>query len=147
MEKFWETTALADMNEAQWESLCDGCGWCCVHMLEDDDGNLYQTDVACDLIDTCEGHCTQYESRFDLVPECNKVSLNLPEAFPTMPESCAYRRLYYKQPIPEWHPLLTGSKDAMHDGGHSVRGRIVHEREAGDLEDHVLAWTPVRFVE
>ena len=74
MEKFWETTALADMNEAQWESLCDGCGWCCVHMLEDDDGNLYQTDVACDLIDTCDGHCTQYESRFDLVPECNKVS-------------------------------------------------------------------------
>lgn len=147
MTKFWETKTLEQMSDSEWESLCDGCGWCCVHMLEDDHGNLYQTEVACDLIDPCEGHCTRYADRFDLVPECNKVSLDLPEAFPTMPETCAYRRLYYGQSIPQWHPLITGSKEAMHQGGHSVRGRIIVESEAGDLEDHVLAWTPIKMLD
>lgn len=147
MERFWETKTLDQMNEQEWEALCDGCGWCCVHLLEDDDGHLYQTDVACDLIDPDMGHCTKYATRFQHVPECNKVSLTLTEAFPTMPETCAYRRLYYQQPIPEWHPLITGNKTAMHEGGHSIRGRIVRERDAGDLEDHVVAWSPIRFID
>lgn len=142
---FWQTTALADMNETQWESLCDGCGLCCVHLLQDDLDQVYQTDVVCDLIDLDSCQCTRYPERQTLVPECNKVSLELPQAFPTMPETCAYRRLYYGQSIPTWHPLITGSSDAMHQGGHSARGKVVHESDAGDLEDHVVAWTPIRM--
>ena len=124
MEKYWETKSLSEMSDSEWEGLCDGCGWCCVHMLEDDHGNLYQTEVACDLIDPVEGHCTQYATRFQRVPECNTVSLELAEAFPTMPETCAYRRLFYQQPIPEWHPLITGSKDAFDGGTCTWRGHL-----------------------
>lgn len=146
-ERYWESVRLDQMTAAEWEGLCDGCGLCCVHLLADDDNQIYQTDVVCDLMDLESCQCTQYSRRQQLVPECNKVSLDLPEAFPTMPETCAYRRLYYDQPIPPWHPLITGSTDAMHQGGHSARGKVIHEREAGDLEDHVVAWTPVRFVD
>ena len=144
---FWTTTELADMTDSEWESLCDGCGLCCVHLLQDDLGQVYQTEVVCDLIDLNSCQCTRYAERQQLVPDCNKVSLALPEAFPTMPETCAYRRLYYGQDIPEWHPLVTGSTDAMHAGGHSARGKVIHESDAGELEDHVVAWTPIRMLD
>lgn len=147
MKRFWETHALSDLTATEWEALCDGCGWCCVQTLMDEEGGLYQTDVCCDFLDRQSCACSDYPNRFTNVPDCNKVSLDLPEAFETLPETCAYRRRYFDLPIPEWHPLLTGSQEAMHQGGHSVRGKVTPEKDAGELEDHIISWTPIRWVE
>lgn len=135
---------MADMSQEQWEALCDGCGWCCSHVVQDDDDNeLYQTDICCNFLDRETGLCTDYANRFSNVPDCQKVSLDFPEAFKTLPETCAYRRLYFGQGIPDWHPLITGSAEAMHAGGYSVRGKVIAEHDAGDLEDHIIAWLPM----
>jgi len=75
MAHFWETTPLTDMTTEQWESLCDGCALCCLQKLEDEeDGEIYYTDVACRLLETGFGEnscrCQQYQNRSAVVENC-----------------------------------------------------------------------------
>lgn len=138
---FWQTTALEDMTNAQWESLCDGCGKCCLNKIIDDETEaLYYTNAACHLLDDETCQCKRYSDRFKYVPECTVISLaNLPE-LTWLPESCAYRRLYVGRDLPHWHPLITGSKDEMHKIGISVRGKTVNEMKVRYLEDNIVLW-------
>ncbi|MDG4813789.1 hypothetical protein P8629_12340, partial [Hydrogenovibrio sp. 3SP14C1] len=53
-------------------------------------------------------------------------------------DTCAYRLLADQQPLPEWHPLITGSKAAMHAAGQSVRNQVVYEIDVIDWEDHII---------
>ena len=138
---FWQELPLEQLSEAQWESLCDGCGKCCLGKLIDDDTEeLHYTSVVCDLLDTKKCSCSDYMNRFKRVPDCVKVTLDDRESFSWLPPTCAYRRLEAGKELPDWHPLLTGSKSAMHKGGHSVRGKVIHESLAGDLEDYIALW-------
>ena len=137
--RFWETKRLDQMSRAEWESLCDGCGKCCLHKLEDDEtGELYPTNVACKLLDRRNGQCMDYKRRRMFVPECVRLTPAKLRTLDWLPSTCAYRLLDEGQPLPEWHPLVSGDPESVHAAGVSVRGWTVSEVEAGDLEDHVV---------
>ena len=110
------------MNHEEWESLCDGCGLCCLVKIEDEDtGKVYNTSVACKQLDIEACRCRDYENRLSSVPMCIQLTLeNLPE-LDWLPDSCAYKRLYKGEPLPDWHPLITKNKNSVHDAGVSAK--------------------------
>jgi uncharacterized cysteine cluster protein YcgN (CxxCxxCC family) len=138
---FWERKSLRQMTEAEWESLCDGCGKCCLNKLQDEDtGALAFTNAACKLLDRQTCRCSDYANRWDHVPECVKLDPNAVHRLAWLPSTCAYRVLAEGHPLPAWHPLLTGDPASVHRAGISVRGRVVCETTVDDLEDHVVDW-------
>ena len=135
---FWEQP-LATLDHGQWEALCDGCGRCCVHKLEDEDtGVLYPTNVACKLLDRRSGQCTDYGRRKKLVADCVALDRADIDSLDWRPETCAYRLRANGEPLREWHYLISGSRDTVHEAGQSTRGWTVSEEDAGDLEFHVV---------
>jgi uncharacterized cysteine cluster protein YcgN (CxxCxxCC family) len=140
MEPFWKTKSLEAMSHEEWESLCDGCGRCCLHKLRHEDDELSFTNVACRLLnlDTCR--CGDYAHRQRRVPDCVSLTPASLREIDWLPPSCAYRRLRDGKDLEWWHPLVSGDPDTVHQAGVSVRGRAVSERRAGALEDHVMDW-------
>lgn len=135
---FWEKP-LASLDRAQWEALCDGCGKCCLHKVEDEDtGRIYPTNVACRLLDTRTARCADYRHRRALVPDCLRLAQGNVHAIAWLPSTCAYRLRADGLPLPDWHHLRTGSLAAMHAGGHSVIGRVISEVHAGPIENHII---------
>lgn len=140
---FWKTVPLAQMSETQWESLCDGCGRCCLQKLEDEDtAEVVHTDIACRLLDTQSCRCSDYPSRFQRVPECLNMTLNTARYADWLPPSCAYRRLAEGHDLAWWHPLVSGDPETVHRAGVSVRGRVVNEQHVhpDHIEEHVVDW-------
>ncbi|MFB0613875.1 YcgN family cysteine cluster protein [Aurantiacibacter poecillastricola] len=143
-ERFWELD-LDELTRAEWEALCDGCGKCCLHKLEDEDtGEIAETNVACKLLDTGTAQCRDYRHRKAFVPDCLRLTPKLVKQVPWLPDSCAYVRRARGQDLPRWHHLLTGSRDAMIEAGACVAGRCVSETVAGPLEHHVVDWEEER---
>ncbi|APE27908.1 YcgN family cysteine cluster protein [Aurantiacibacter gangjinensis] len=139
-DRFWELD-LGDLSRAEWEALCDGCGRCCLHKLEDaDTGEIAETNVACKLLDTGTAQCRDYRHRKAFVPDCLRLTPKLVREVPWLPSSCTYRLRAEGKPIPDWHHLHTGSRDAMVAAGVSVAGRVVSEAQAGPLEHHIVDW-------
>ncbi len=135
---FWEQP-LASLDRAQWEALCDGCGKCCLHKVEDEDtGRIYPTNVACRLLDTRTARCSDYRHRRALVPDCLRLTQGNVHSIAWLPTTCAYRLRAEGLPLPDWHHLRTGSLAAMHAGGHSVIGRVISEVHAGPIENHII---------
>ena len=143
MTRFWQEKALDEMTPEEWESLCDGCGRCCVLKLEDaDTGEVHYTDIACRLFDDATCRCGNYALRRQLVTGCVVLSPeNLPRVADWLPRSCAYRRLHEGRGLADWHPLVSGDPDSVHRAGISLRGRTVPEYEVAeeDHEDHIVA--------
>lgn len=140
-ERFWENKSLQELSRSEWESLCDGCAKCCLQKLEDEDtGDIYCTDVACHLLDQSSCACSDYANRTERVPACVDVSEELEAALDWMPETCAYRRMAFGQPLPLWHHLITGDRNSIHEQGMSVRGRVVTESPELDLESRIVDW-------
>ena len=136
---FWETVPLERMSRSQWESLCDGCGKCCVHKLEDDEtGQLFPTNVACRLLDPRTALCKDYPNRKAHVPECVRLTPAKLDTIDWLPSSCAYLRVHNGQGLAEWHPLVSGDPASVHRAGISVRGKTVSEDDVGDLENHII---------
>ena len=137
---FWKEKSLAEMTPAEWEALCDGCGRCCLHKLEDEDtGEVVYTNVACRMFDDTACRCTRYLERKRLVPDCVVLRPNNLADLPWMPDTCAYRLLFEGRDLMWWHPLVSGDPETVREAGISMAGRTISERDAGDLEDHVIA--------
>ncbi len=138
---FWQEKTLQQMTAAEWESLCDGCGKCCLNKLIDEDTDeLVFTNVACDLLNTKTCQCSDYGNRFQKEPDCLQITVDKIAEYDWLPSTCAYRLLAEGQTLPEWHPLITGSRSAMHQAGQSVRGKVIHEAHAGEWIDHIITW-------
>jgi len=137
-ERFWEKPIEA-LDRTEWEALCDGCGKCCLHKIEDEvTGAVQATNVACRLLDRHSCRCSSYRTRRTYVPDCIRLAAGNVERYQWLPSTCAYRLRAEGRPLPEWHPLLTGDPESVHRAGMSVRGWTVSEDEAGDLEHHLV---------
>ena len=143
MPNFWETTALENMSDAQWESLCDGCARCCLQKLEDEDTDeVHFTRVSCELLDTESCRCSNYPQRFQKVPGCLSLRPLTAEKIAWLPESCAYAKLSRGKPLEDWHPLISGDPDSVKSAGISVSGQCISEEYVADLEiyEHIIQW-------
>ncbi|WP_300496466.1 YcgN family cysteine cluster protein [uncultured Methylophaga sp.] len=141
--EFWKHKRLGQMTHTEWESLCDGCGRCCLHKLEDDaDERMYYTRVACELLDISTCRCKDYANRQKTVPDCIQLSVDQAHFFDWLPDTCAYRLLAEGESLPEWHPLITGDPQSVIDAGVSVRNVAISESEDIDLTEEVIALQP-----
>lgn len=128
------------MTRAEWESLCDGCGLCCLHKLHDEDGRVFYSNVACRLLDPGKCRCTNYAQRKDLVPDCVILTPKRVAVMDFLPATCAYRLVHEGKNLKPWHPLRSNDPDSVHKAGISARGRSVPERRAGDIGQHLIDW-------
>ena len=135
---FWEKP-LRELSRAEWEALCDGCGKCCLHKLEDEaTGAIHGTNVTCKLLDRHSCRCSNYRERRAFVPDCVRLTPELAGKLAWLPSTCAYRLRSEDKKLPEWHYLVSGDPETVHEAGMSVRGWTVSESEAGDLEYHMI---------
>lgn len=135
---FWRTKTLHEMTPEEWESLCDGCGQCCLHKIAQPGAPALKTNVACRLLDSESCRCRNYPRRKRLVRDCVVLTPDNVADLGWLPDTCAYRLVAAGEDLPEWHPLISGDPDSVHRAGISVRGRCISERDAGPLEDHVV---------
>ncbi len=140
-KEFWKKKSLLEMNNEEWESLCDGCGNCCFRKFIDGRGSnerLYYTRISCNHLDLRSGKCTCYGERFKVNPECIHLTKKNVNEFDWLPETCAYRLLWENKPLPEWHPLVCGNETLIEECEVRIKNGI-HESEAGDWEDYVTS--------
>lgn len=142
-EPFWKTKQLHEMTADEWDSLCDGCGYCCLNKLESSDGNEIEwTNLVCSKLDCQTSHCTVYENRFEIVSDCIKLTPGNVENNNCLPPSCAYRLIAEGKDLYWWHHLISGSRETIHQVGLSVRGRVISDEgySAEDYSFHVVDW-------
>lgn len=130
---FWKTKSLSEMTGKEWESLCDGCGRCCLYILHNEEtGDVFETDVACKLFDAKKRRCTDYANREARVPDCVQLTPENAGSLSWMPKTCAYRRLANGQDLPNWHPLITGDPSTVERARIAVSPDLIPEDEIGD---------------
>ncbi|MFN7179658.1 YcgN family cysteine cluster protein [Hyphomonas sp.] len=140
---FWKTKTLDQMTRKEWESLCDGCAKCCIVKFEDEEtGALAYTNLHCKLLDGSTCQCSDYRNRKKYVPDCVKLTPESVAAVDWLPDSCAYRLVQDGKDLPDWHHLVCGDRNRIHEEGHSVRGRTISEEDISeeDQEDYIIDW-------
>lgn len=137
---FWKTKSLAEMNKAEWESLCDGCGKCCLSKLEDEDsGEIHWTSVACRLFDSGACKCRDYPNRTKKVDDCVQLTPENVGTISWLPETCGYRLVHEGRELYDWHPLISGDPASVHRAGVSIRGKVTaFEDDLNSSEDYLL---------
>ena len=142
---FWRLKSLSQMTDSEWESLCDGCGRCCLVKLEDadDSSRTYFTDVGCRLLDGETCRCTDYDNRAAKVKDCVSLSTRNINRIDWLPPTCGYKLIAAGKDLYWWHPLVSGDPDTVHAAGVSVRGKVTHSEATvpdDQLENHIVSW-------
>lgn len=138
---FWKSKTLAQMSEAEWESLCDGCAKCCLVKLENEDGGeIYYTGLHCRLLDPASCRCSDYPNRRAKVPDCVKLTPQTVAELDWLPRTCAYRLVHEGRDLPDWHHLVCGDPHEVHRRGVSAMGKTISEDEVEeeDAVDHIV---------
>ena len=133
-DQFWKTKTLDQMSNTEWESLCDGCALCCMSKIEDEDSSeIFYTNTACELLDLSNCLCSDYVNRLARVPDCMQLTVASVASYDWLPGSCAYRRLANGQGLAEWHPLISGRPESVHEAGISMLGQMVPDEDHEDF--------------
>ncbi|NHB59108.1 YcgN family cysteine cluster protein [Acinetobacter sp. 194] len=141
--QFWKHYSLAEMSQAEWEALCDGCGMCCLVKLEDEDTQeICYTKVSCKLLDCQTAQCSDYENRKQHVPDCIQLTYENLQQIRWLPSTCAYRRLNEGKKLPTWHYLNTGDRESVMHARKSAAGRCISEIhvDEDDIDEYVVRW-------
>lgn len=143
MTEWWNTTPLAQLDAGQWEALCDGCAKCCLHKLEDEDtGEVFYTRVRCRYLNEDNCSCSDYDNRSVLVPNCIRLEQGNVAELDWLPSTCAYRLRASGESLPQWHYLVSGSRETVHEMGVSVRGRAISDEyvHPDGYDEHIVHW-------
>jgi len=135
---------LHKLTQKEWESLCDGCGRCCLIKFEDEDsGKYYYTNVVCELWNQGTGRCSDYANRQALVSDC--LDLQEEKDLSFLPNSCAYRLRSQSKALPEWHPLISGGKASVAEAGITIMGKVISETYVHPQQfvQHIIEWIEV----
>lgn len=141
--EWWNDTPLAELDQQQWEALCDGCAKCCLHKLEDEDtGEVFYTRVRCQYLDEENCSCSDYPNRSVLVPNCIKLEQDNVGSLDWLPSTCAYRLRAAGEQLPKWHYLVSGDRSRVHDEGVSIRGRAISDEyvHPDGYDEHIVRW-------
>ena len=145
MKPFWEAKSLEEMNQKEWESLCDGCAQCCLQKLEDmDTREVYVTQIVCGLLDLDTCQCTDYYNRSELVPTCVTMTPKNAREIKWMPTTCAYRVLSEGGTLPIWHPLISGRQETVIEADFSIKNKAISEKDVAesDWPDYIVDRLP-----
>jgi uncharacterized cysteine cluster protein YcgN (CxxCxxCC family) len=141
---FWKRKPLDKMTNSEWESLCDGCGKCCLNKLEEEvTDRTYYTNVGCRLLDGETCRCRDYANRQEQVDDCVRLTPKSLKTITWLPPSCAYVLLAEGKDLYWWHPLVSGDPETVHAAGVSVRGRVYASEvnvPDSELEDYIVSW-------
>jgi uncharacterized cysteine cluster protein YcgN (CxxCxxCC family) len=140
---WWQEKTLDELTVGEWEALCDGCAKCCLHKLQDEDsGEVFYTKVRCRYLDEQTCRCSDYANRSVLMPNCIKLRPGEMDALDWLPSTCAYRLRAQGQPLPAWHPLVSGDADSIHGAGISIRGRAISDEyiHPDGYDEHIVRW-------
>lgn len=141
--QWWHEKTLAELSASEWDALCDGCAKCCLHKLQDaDSGEVYYTAVHCRYLNAQTCRCTDFAHRSMLAPDCLDLRTADWASIDWLPGTCAYRLRAQGKPLPQWHPLVSGSRESVHVAGMSVRGRSISEEyvHPDGIEEHIVHW-------
>lgn len=141
---FWKRKSMEEMTAAEWESLCDGCGRCCLNKLQEEGTDkTFFTDVACKLLDCTTARCKDYKNRQNKVKDCVRLTPKSVRKIVWLPPTCGYRLVADGRDLYWWHPLVSGDPDTVRSAGVSVAGRVhLTENDVPDdeLEKHIVKW-------
>ena len=141
---FWRRKTMREMTDPEWESLCDGCGRCCLNKLQEEGTDrTYYTDVGCELLDGESCRCSDYTNRQAKVKDCVRLTPRNINRISWLPPTCGYRLVADGRDLYWWHPLVSGDPETVFAAGVSVIGRVhLTENDVPDdkLEDHIVAW-------
>ena len=140
-DNFWKSKTLKQMTNDEWESLCDGCGKCCLHKLEDiDTGEISVSNVSCMYLDLKTCGCMDYENRHKNVKDCIKLTPETINKINWLPNTCSYKLVLNNDDLPDWHHLLSGDKNTIHERGMSVKNFSISEKDISDVNEYILDW-------
>jgi uncharacterized cysteine cluster protein YcgN (CxxCxxCC family) len=143
LSSWWDVKPLDSLTREEWESLCDGCAKCCLHKLQDaDTDEVFYTKVRCRYLDEDNCRCSDYDNRSRLMPNCIQLSPDNLDDLAWLPATCAYRLRFEGNPLPDWHPLVSGRSDSVHTSGISIRGRAISDEyvHPDGFEEHIITW-------